>query len=157
MMDLIEAINKRKSIRQFSDEVVTKDEIMKLVKAGSKAPSAGGIRPLEFHVIVFNTDMKEGECNFTAEQALFLATFKQDIKAPAYIIICGDFEKMRRKYRRRGIRYVYMEAGHAAQNIYLVATAMGLGTVAIGAFNDAALKEITGLDPLYIMPIGRIK
>ncbi|MEM2961284.1 MAG: nitroreductase family protein, partial [Candidatus Bathyarchaeia archaeon] len=58
----------------------------------------------------------------------------------------------------RGIRYVHMEAGHAAQNICLQATAMGLGTVTVGAFHDDQVKLVLGLpeneQPLYIMPLG---
>jgi nitroreductase len=52
-----------------------------------------------------------------------------------------------------------MEVGHAGQNIYLEATALGLATVAIGAFHDEQVREVLRLDkqykPLYIMPVGR--
>ncbi len=62
-------------------------------------------------------------------------------------------------YCSRGERYVLMEVGHAGQNIYLQATALGLATVAIGAFRDEQVREVLGLDkpykPLYIMPVGR--
>jgi len=54
---------------------------------------------------------------------------------------------------------VHMEVGHAGQNIYLQAAALGLATVAIGAFDDEPVREVLQLDkqykPLYIMPIGR--
>ncbi|RLF92125.1 nitroreductase, partial [Thermococci archaeon] len=60
------------------------------------------------------------------------------------------------RYGERGTRYVYMEAGHVGQNIYLVCEALNLGTVAVGAFRDEEVKEVLNivLDPLYIMPIG---
>jgi nitroreductase len=52
-----------------------------------------------------------------------------------------------------------MEVGHAGQNIYLQATALGLGTVAVGAFHDESVREVLRLDrkyrPLYIMPVGK--
>ncbi|GAJ01070.1 unnamed protein product, partial [marine sediment metagenome] len=61
-------------------------------------------------------------------------------------------------YGNRGERYVHIEVGHAGQNIYLQATALGLATVAIGAFNDEQVREVLQLDkqykPLYIMPVG---
>lgn len=63
------------------------------------------------------------------------------------------------KYGDRGIRYVHMEAGHAAQNIYLQATALDLGTVTVGAFYDEQVKEVLNLpddeQPLYILPVGK--
>jgi nitroreductase len=52
-----------------------------------------------------------------------------------------------------------MEAGHAAQNVYLQAASLRLGTVAVGAFSDDAVRKATGMpdgeQPLYIMPVGR--
>jgi SagB-type dehydrogenase family enzyme len=58
-----------------------------------------------------------------------------------------------------GIRYVHMEVGHVGENIYLQATALGLGTVTVGAFNDELIQKILTLPkeqkPLYIMPVGR--
>ena len=63
------------------------------------------------------------------------------------------------RYGARGERYVHIEVGHAGQNIYLQATALGLATVAIGAFYDEKVKEVLRLGkqykPLYIMPVGK--
>jgi nitroreductase len=59
------------------------------------------------------------------------------------------------------MRYVHMEAGHAAQNICLQATALDLGVVTIGAFHDDQVKDIVGLpeneSPLYVIPVGKKK
>ena len=52
------------------------------------------------------------------------------------IVFTAIYERTTRRYGDRGIRYVHMEVGHAAQNIYLQAVALGLGTVVIGAFHD---------------------
>jgi len=58
----------------------------------------------------------------------------------------------------RAIRYVHLEAGHAAQNVLLQAVALDLGGVPIGAFDDAAVADVVGLRdgevPLYLLPIG---
>jgi len=50
-----------------------------------------------------------------------------------------------------------MEVGHATQNIYLQCEALGLGTVAVGAFSDEEVMAIldTEYDPLMIVPIGK--
>ena len=75
------------------------------------------------------------------------------------IIIAVVYERTINKYGERGVRYVHMEAGHAAQNICLQATALDLGLVTVGAFHDDRVKEIVGMlgneAPLYVIPIGR--
>ena len=75
------------------------------------------------------------------------------------IVFTAIYERTTRRYGDRGIRYVHMEVGHAAQNVYLQAVALGLGTVVIGAFRDDQVQEVLKLlkdeKPLYIMPVGR--
>jgi len=79
-------------------------------------------------------------------------------QAPVDIIICALYERTTRRYGDRGKMYVHIEVGHAGQNIYLQATALGLATVAIGAFHDEGVREVLRLErqyrPLYIMPVG---
>ena len=57
-------------------------------------------------------------------------------------------------------RYVCMDLGHSAENVYLQCGSMGLGTCAIGAFHDDSLKTVVRMapdeEPLYIMPVGRL-
>jgi SagB-type dehydrogenase family enzyme len=78
-------------------------------------------------------------------------------EAPATVVIAAYFPRTTRRYGDRGVRYVYMEVGFAAQNLHLQAESLNLGTVAIGAFDDAATKRILGIehDPLLLMPVGR--
>jgi len=70
------------------------------------------------------------------------------------IVFTAVYERTTRKYGERGIRYAHMEAGHAAQNVYLQAVSLDLGTVVIGAFNDRKVAAIANLgereNPLYI-------
>jgi len=77
------------------------------------------------------------------------------------IVIAAVYERTTGKYGERGVRYVHMEAGHTAQNIYLQATALDLGMVTVGAFHDDQVKDIVGLSgnesPLYVIPVGRKK
>ena len=78
-------------------------------------------------------------------------------EAPALIIIAAEYHRTTRRYGDRGIRYVHIEAGHAAQNASLMTEALGMGGVVIGAFQDTEVKAILGPgagDPLLIIPIG---
>ena len=80
-------------------------------------------------------------------------------QAPVDIVICALYGRTLGRYGARGERYVHMEVGHAGQNIYLQATALGLATVAVGAFDDEQVRGVLRLDkqyePLYIMPMGK--
>ena len=75
------------------------------------------------------------------------------------IVITAVYKRTTVKYGDRGVRYVHIETGHAAQNLCLQATALDLGVVTVGAFQDDQVKEILGLpedeQPLYIIPVGR--
>jgi SagB-type dehydrogenase family enzyme len=79
--------------------------------------------------------------------------------APAVLVLAGVYERSETKYGQRARRYTHIETGHAAQNVYLQAEALGLGTVIVGAFEDAAVREVLGLPsdhaPLALMPVGR--
>ena len=80
-------------------------------------------------------------------------------EAAADIVVAAIYERTTGKYSERGVRYVHMEAGHAAQNLCLQAAALDLGIVTVGAFRDDQVKEILSLpedeQPLYIIPIGK--
>ena len=74
-------------------------------------------------------------------------------------MIAADYERTSRKYGERGKRYVHIEVGHAAQNIYLQAEALGIGTTMVGAFLDSAVAKVVGVKddetPLAILPLGK--
>lgn len=77
----------------------------------------------------------------------------------AVLVFSAVYGRSTIKYGERGIRYAHMEAGHAAQNVFLQATALHLDTVVVGAFNDAAVSRLlhmeAGEEPLCLMPLGR--
>ncbi len=178
-----EALLDRRSVREYRDEPITPGELSQLLWAaqgtagrGRTAPSAGGLYPLEVYVAVGNVeDMAPGIYKYgpeghelfriadgdkrgeLADAALGQASVKN---GAADIVIAGVYERTTGKYGPPGVKYVHMEAGHASQNVYLQAASLGLGTVAIGAFYDEAVKKAVdmpaGEQPLYIMPVGRV-
>ena len=179
-----EALLKRRSIRNYTDEALTLQEVSQLLWAAQgitdpsgkrTAPSAGALYPLEVYVVVGNVeDVTSGVYKYKPQQhelvrvldgdqreTLSQAALDQQSVAEGAIdiVITAIYERTTGKYGDRGIRYVHLEAGHAAQNVYLQAAALNLGTVSIGAFYDDQVKEALSLpeneEPLYIMPVGR--
>jgi SagB-type dehydrogenase family enzyme len=183
---LEELLHQRRSIREYTDAPLTRDEVMKLLWAGQgitsdrgfrTAPSAGALYPLELYLVAGNVDnlasgiykynpakndltlVKEGD----VRAGLAAASLGQRSVADGAIdiVIAAVYERTTVKYGVRGERFVQIEVGHAAQNICLQATALGLGLVTVGAFDDAAVAKVIGMSqdesPLYVMPVGRIK
>ena len=79
--------------------------------------------------------------------------------APLSVVITAVYSKTTGRYGDRGVMYVHMEAGHAAQNIHLQAVALGLGSVPVGAFSEDSVSTVVGCDqdevPIYIIPVGK--
>ena len=75
------------------------------------------------------------------------------------MLFAAVYERTTRKYGKRGIRYVHIEVGHAAQNVYLQSLALGLGTTMVGAFRDAPLARLLHFPeevvPLGVLPVGK--
>ena len=178
------ALQVRRSIREYSREPLTQDELAQLLWAAQgvtapeglrTAPSAGALYPLEIDVVVGEVEGLPGAIyRYKPDQhALVLiregdrrrelrtaALGQECVEAGAAVIaLAGVYQRTTGKYGERGIRYVHMEAGHAAQNICLEATALGLGTVVVGAFEDGPVKRVLGLardeEPLALIPVGR--
>jgi len=175
----------RRSIRNYEEDPLDLKEISQLLWAAQgvirpggyrTCPSAGALYPLEIHLVAGRVDgLLCGSYTYDCANHAILYKNEKDIRhdiavaalwqsmisrAPATIAICAIFERTTRKYGERGIRYVFMEAGHAAQNIHLQAVSLDLGTVVIGAFRDDEVKKALGLrpdeSPLLLMPVGRI-
>ena len=138
------------------------------------APSAGALYPLELYLVVGQVDgLTPGVYHYQADTHQLLRLSSQDVRrdlssaaldqsyihqAPGVIVITAVFQRTMKKYGQRGRRYVHMEVGHAAQNIYLQAQARALGTVMVGAFGDQHVQSVLDLpddhEPLALMPIG---
>lgn len=175
-ISLEEAIAKRRSNRRFSDEPVSLEDLSQILWAAQgltegrlrAAPSAGALYPLE--LIAATADgvyryVPDGHCleeitkKNVREELSSAALGQRFIKdAPVVLVITAVFERVTSKYGERGRRYVFIEAGHAAQNVCLQAVALGLSTVVTGAFYDSDVKSVLKIpgdfEPIYILPIG---
>lgn len=180
------ALLRRQSTRQYAPEPLTLAEVSQLLWAGQginrpggyrTAPSAGALYPLELYLIIgkveqipagiyhYRPDMHSLEQVMLGDvrSELSQAALSQDAveEAPAVILITGIYQRTTGKYGERGIRYVHMEVGSAAENIYLQAVSLNIGTVFIGAFHDDQIKRLLNLDaqeqPLSLLPIGKIQ
>jgi SagB-type dehydrogenase family enzyme len=176
----------RRSIREFVQAALTLAEIGQLLWAAQgithpmgfrTAPSAGAHYPLVSYLVTGEvSSLTPGVYRYAPEEhalatsgggdrraALSSAALGQSwiADAAAVLVLTAVYRRTTGKYGARGERYVHIEIGHAAQNVYLQALALALGTTEVGAFDDHAVKSVLGLatdqDPLAIMPIGRIR
>ena len=178
------ALQERRSVREFAKVPLRLEELAQLLWAAQgqvapaghrTAPSAGALYPLELFAVAGNVQdlaagvyryqpslhrlapIKEGD----RRKQLVEAAWGQRwiAQAPAILVIAAVERRTTAKYGARGVRYVHMEAGHAAQNILLQAVALGLGATVVGAFGDAEVKAAAALpedaQPLYLVPVGR--
>jgi len=180
------ALLRRRSVRSFKDSPLTLAEVSQLLWAAQgitssrglrTAPSAGALYPLEIYVVTGNVeDLPNGVYNYIPYKHELVRVVRGDKRielcdaalsqtsvrnAAAVIVLSAVYERTAVKYGDRGMQYVHIETGHAAQNVFLQSVSLTLGTVVIGAFHDNAVKNILKMSdreqPLYIMPVGRMK
>lgn len=181
---LAQLMQQRRSVREYRPAPLSLSEIGQLLWAAQgitharglrTAPSAGALYPLELYLVVGNViDLEPGIYHYQLHNhrlALHLAGDKRKAlaqaaymqtwlaAAPAIVIISADYQRTRKKYAQRAERYVHMEVGHAAQNLFLQAEDLDLGTVVVGAFFDDDVAELmhmpAELVPLALMPVGK--
>jgi SagB-type dehydrogenase family enzyme len=186
---LEEAIKKRRSQRNYSNKAVTLNQLSQLVFAAQgatgksfgtllrTAPSAGALYPFEVYLIVNKVDdLPRGIYHYSAQKhalellksgdfrsSITKAALDQDMLGDSSVafVLTSVFDRLRHKYGERGYRYAYMEAGHISQNIYLQATSLGLGSVAVGAFLDEKINKLIGIDghneaAIYVHAVGAL-
>ena len=178
------ALCRRRSVREFRKESLTLAEVSQLLWSAQgitdpegkrTAPSAGALYPLEVFLVAGGQDeLPAGVYRYRPRghdlipvvqgdrrAKLAAAALEQDWlnDAPITIVIAAVYERTAREYTQRAERYVHAEVGHAAQNVHLQAVALDLGTVVVGAFNDAEVKRVLTLaaneEPLCLMPVGK--
>ncbi len=181
---LEDALRFRRSVREYSNQPLKLVELSQLLWAAQgitdrrgfrTAPSAGALYPLELHVAAGNVDgLVQGVYWYDSVRHSLLSTVQGDVRGDlmaaslwqswigrgaAVIVIAAVYERTTMKYGQRGTRYVHIEVGHAAQNIFLQAVSLNLSTVTVGAFDDYKVAEILNMPmderPLMLMPVGR--
>jgi len=153
-VDVGEAIRRRRSVRKYSGDPVTDDEVRGVLEAAIAAPSAGNAQPWRF-IVVRDRELREGLVQ-AAHGQRFLA------EAPVAIVVCADLARARQAYGDRGATlYCLQDTAAAVQNMLLAATARGLGTCWVGAFDEGGASEVLGLPvglrPVAMVSIGRFR
>jgi SagB-type dehydrogenase family enzyme len=139
-------------------------------------PSGGALYPLELYLHTSHVDgltagihhfdprahalrlLQRGDCARQISEALVQPRLAASVSA--LVFVTAVFERSVFKYGNRGYRFILLEAGHVAQNINLVATALGFGCANIGGFFDRDIDRLLGLDgvrhsTVYLVGIGR--
>ncbi len=179
-----EALLNRRSVRDYTGEPLTLAEVSQLLWAAQgttdpkgfrTVPSAGALYPLEVYLVVGDvTGLAPGVYRYLPDGHTIVPVAAGDRRAELAkaavdqewveeaavdLVFTAVPERTTSKYGDRGIRYVHMEVGHAAQNVYLQAGTLGLGVTVIGAFDDDRVHEIVGAspeeEPLYVISVGR--
>lgn len=179
-----QALWQRRSVRDFSDKPLSLDQVAQLLwaaqgitdSAGHRtAPSAGALYPLEVYLVAGAVEgLEAGVYHYLPESHELLFTTGGDLRtdvadaalgqhwmadAPAMIVIAAIYARTNVKYGERTQRYVNMEVGAAAQNVYLQVEALDLSTVFVGAFYEMRVQNVLELEevviPLGIMPVGK--
>jgi SagB-type dehydrogenase family enzyme len=182
-------LQQRHSVREYGTAGISLAELSQLLWAADgataaapglvlrTAPSAGGLYPIETYVAAHHVDgLPAGIWHYDVfEHALYevragdqrLAVARAALDQPiafdaaAVFLWSAVFARSTWKYRQRGYRYVYMEAGHIAQNVALAAVGMGLATCQIAALYDAEANGLVGADGqsesvIYLSTLARV-
>ena len=165
-----ELIEKRRSIRKYTDRELSESVISRILWAAQgissedglrTSPSAGALYPLEIHLVAGEgSGLEPGTYRYVPEEHIIVQEIAGDMReklskaalsqpmvknAFVSIVISAVYPRITSKYGKRGIRYAHMEAGHAAQNVYLLGVELGVGTCAVGAFEDEEVRKVLKL------------
>ena len=183
-----QAIRERRSTRSYADDALTLAELSQILFAAQgitgsmgdrtlrAAPSAGATYPFEVYVFVNRVEeLEPGIYHYIPHghelevlrrgdfaRALSEACLGQRMPAEAActVVLAAVAARTTDVYGERGLNYIYMEAGHISQNVYLQCASLGLAVVAVGAFYESEVDTLIGLDgehesSIYVNCIGR--
>ena len=181
-------LERRRSVRHFQADLITKTDLSQLLWAAQgitkasqgfgfrTAPSAGALYPVETYLVVNSvTGIDPGIYHYAVDRheldqlhagdfrmAVAQAALDQEMAYPANVVFIWTalFERSKWKYQQRAYRYVYLDAGHIAQNVALAAVALDLGSCQIAALYDDEVNALIGIDGveesvLYMTVVGK--
>jgi SagB-type dehydrogenase family enzyme len=179
-MSVEESIARRRSVREFDPAPLDLRLISQLLWSAQgitsergfrAAPSAGRAYPIELYMAC-----AEGLFHYRPAEHALVKVLSDDIRAalarqgkcdafvaqaPVSLVFAAVSERTTNYYGERGERYVHLDIGHAAENVCLQGEALGLGSCALGAFDDAAVARVLSLPaeqkPVYVVPVGRAR
>lgn len=181
-------LNRRRSERRFQDTALRASDLSQLLWAAQgitqegrgvdfrTAPSAGALYPVETYLVIHDVEgVPPGVYHYDVQhhqlEQLRAGDFRVEVSRAALdqrmaaqsnivVVWTAVFPRSKWKYRQRAYRYVYLDAGHIAQNLALAAVALGLGSCQIAALYDEEANELLGVDgidesTIYMTVVGR--
>ncbi|MCL4506356.1 MAG: nitroreductase family protein [Chloroflexi bacterium] len=151
MLDVIECIKQRRSIRTFLPRPVPRETLEKILQAAILAPSAGNWQSWRFYVVV-NGALRRDLAKAASNQE-FIA------EAPVVIVVCAEPGRAENTYGDRARElYCLQDTAAAIENLMLAAHAHELGTCWVGDFDEAAVRRLLQIDeayrPVALVPLG---
>jgi len=184
IFSLVDALEKRKTIRKFSRKKLSIKDISTLLHYGLGLnttrgkthryyPSAGGKYPIECYLISYNSTLQKGIYHYNVrghsleilkgKVPIYLDEYIPQLaknEPPLLLIMTGVMKRTTQKYGARGKRYVLLEAGHIGQTIQLLSGALRLNAIPLGGgFDEAKIEQLIGvkhsIEPLlYMFALG---
>lgn len=149
--NVIEAIEERRSVREFKPDPIPESVVSRIIDCGLKAPSAGNIQPWQFWVV------KRPSIRSALAEAAFGQNFIE--RAPVVIVVLAEPARSATRYGYRGSDlYCIQDTAAAVQNMMLAALAYGIGSCWVGAFDEKKVSEALDLSerfrPVALVPMG---
>ncbi len=179
------ALKVRRTVRSFAPKPLGLKQLGQILWAGygvtanpffKTVPSAGATYPLDLYVVAGQGGVKDLAAGVYLYRParhdlkrVKTGDFRADVArrawfqswmaaAPVLIVITGEYGRTTWKYTVRGRMYVHVEAGCAAQSIFLMVQDLGLAAGIVGAIRVSAIRDRLGLpdnhEPLLVMPVG---
>ena len=150
-MEFFDVVKQRRSIRSFAQKSVPEDKLNAVLEAANAAPSAGNQQSYEIYVVT-NKRRRE-EIARAAHEQLFVAS------APVTLVFCANPTRASERYRKRAEKiYAVQDATIACAYAQLAATALGIASVWVGAFEPEEVRKIVGAParttPVAMLPLG---